>query len=200
MMKSELRTTIENAPVGSWFSIADCGGRAADQTLSRMARDPKVPLVRAAKGLYYRTDQPDRYLGKRSPSPVETARRVAVGRGVGPAGATAASFLGLTTQVAPIAVLTVSGTPPVGVDGVVWCVRKNPRRADLDFAEVAVVEVLATFPYGVEADWERVVSRISGLVARSEISIARIRDAVRFERRSPTLRSNFTRLEADLGG
>lgn len=194
-MASAARMEIEKAPVGTWFRPSDLGGgNSVEQVLSRLARDPNGPVVRAAKGLYFKSGPPTPFFGKRRPSPGETAMQVAKGRGVGPAGVTAAAFLGLTTQVAPRPVLTVVGTPPAGIEGVDWKVRRNPTRAQLNFTEVAVVELLTLYPYGTEADWDGVVTRIDELRQNKKIDLDRLRDVVGFERRKPELRRNFDRL------
>ena len=198
-MRSAVRERIEKAPEGTWFRPSELGGgNSVEQLLSRLARDPDGPLVRAAKGLYFKCGTPDQFFGKRAPSPVETAVQVARGQGVGPAGPAAAAFLGLTTQVAPKPALTVVGTPPAGVDGVRWEVRKNPLRAQLNYAEVAVVEMLSLFPYAAEADWDEVVSRIDALRATHKINLDRISKVVANERRKPELRRNLRRLTTDL--
>jgi hypothetical protein len=198
-MRSAVRERIDKAPEGTWFRPSELGGgNSVEQLLSRLARDPDGPLVRAAKGLYFKCGQPDEFFGKRAPSPVETAVQVARGQGVGPAGPAAAAFLGLTTQVAPKPALTVVGTPPAGVDGVRWEVRKNPLRAQLNYSEVAVVEMLSLFPSGVEADWDEVVSRIDALRAKRTINLDRISTVIANERRKPDLRRNLQRLTTDL--
>lgn len=198
-MVSAAREKIEKAPVGAWFRPADLGGgNRAEQVLSRLARDPNSPVVRAAKGLYFKSGPPSPFFGKRRPSPIETAVQVVKRRGVGPAGATASAFLGLTTQVAPRPVLTVVGTPPTGIEGVEWKVRRNPARARLNFTEVAVVELLTLYPYGTEADWDEVVARVDELWRNDEIDLDRLREVVNSERRKPELRENFDRLLSDL--
>lgn len=198
-MRSVVRERVEQAPVGAWFRPSELGGgNATEQLLSRLARDTDGPLVRAAKGLYFKSGPADPYFGKRRPSPLQTACEVAKGRGVGPAGASAAAYLGLTTQVAPRPSLTVLGSPPAGVDGVDWEVRNNPARVQLRFAEIAVVEMLSLYPYGVEAEWDEVLGRVAELRAGRKISLERIRTAVNAERRKPGLRENLQRLLADL--
>jgi hypothetical protein len=79
-----------------------------------------------------------------------------------------------------------------------WEVRKNPLRAQLNYTEVAVVEMLSLYPYGAEADWDEVVSRIDTLRAKRKINLDRITKVVANERRKPELRRNFERLTADL--
>jgi len=198
-MSEPVRKRIDQMPEGSWLRPSDFGGgNRVEQALSRAARDPQGSVVRAAKGLYFKGGEADPYFGKRLPSPVETAVQVARGLGVGPAGPAAAAFLGLTTQVAPTVSLTVVGNPPTGVRGVKWEVRKNPLRAQLNYAEVAVVEMLSLFPHGVEASWDEVVRRIEQLRAKRTISLGRLEEVIANERRKPRLRENFDRLVADL--
>lgn len=197
-MVSAVRKRVDDAPVGAWFRPSELGGNAAEQTLSRLARDPESGLVRAAKGLYFKSAAPDPFFGKQKPAPVEIAKRVADGRGVGPAGGFAAAYLGLTTQVAARPALTVVGRPPAGVGGVDWRVRNNPVRARLNFTEVAVLEVLSLFPYGTEVGWDEVVDRVGELRDRKRINLSRIQSAVAAERRKPALRRHFERLLLDL--
>jgi hypothetical protein len=95
--------------------------------------------------------------------------------------------------------LTIVGTPPTGVEGVDWQVRKNnPARAQLNFTEIAILELLSLFPYGTEAAWGDVVDRVGELRSRKKVDLYRIQKAVAEERRKPVLRRNFERLLADL--
>jgi hypothetical protein len=64
--------------------------------------------------------------------------------------------------------------------------------------EVAVVELLSTFPYGVEADWDGVIDRVRDLQENKKVRLDRIGDVVAMERRKPQLREKFTRLVTDL--
>lgn len=198
-MSTASRERVMEAEFGAWLRPADLGGgNRAEQLLSRLARDPKGPVVRAAKGLYYKSGPADPVFGKRMPLPVEVAAQVAKGQGVGPAGATAAAYLGLTTQVAPRPVLAVVGAAPVGVNGVEWQTRNNGARAQLNFAEVAVVELLSIYPYGVEAEWSEVTDRVAELGRSRRIDLDNIEKVVRTERRKPSLRLNFEKLTTDL--
>lgn len=198
-MANSGREQVMEAPVGAWLRPIDLGGgNAVEQLLSRLARDPKGPVVRAAKGLYYKSGPADPIFGKRKPSPLEVAAEVARGQGVGPAGASAAAYLGLTTQVAPRPVLAVAGPAPTGVSGVEWRTRNNVARSQLAFAEVAVVEVLSSYPYGAEAEWSEVVARILDLRDEGSIDLDRIRAVVASERRKPELQANLEQLLADL--
>lgn len=200
-MPSDLRSRIDSAPRGAWFRPSDLGGgNTAEQMLSRLSRDPSAPIVRAAQGLYFKSGPADRFFGKRRPAPLATAVEYADGRGVGPAGADAAAYLGLTSQVPPRWRVAVVGSKPADIDGVEWLVRKNPARTRLNPTEVAVVEVLSMFPYGVEAPWGEVVDRVHQLEQKRQVRLPRLREVVGLERRKPQLRENFDRLTAELAG
>ena len=197
-MVGAVRQQVDEAQAGSWFRVSEMGGgNAGEQALSRLARDTASPVVRVAKGLYSKAGPPDPLFGKRKPAPVEVAKRVAPSQGVGPAEAFASSYLGLTTQVAPRPILTIVGTPP-RVEGVDWKVRRNPARALLNFTEVAVLELLALYPYGTEAEWDEVVARTRELRDAKRIDLRRIQKVVATERRKPVLRRNYEQLVADL--
>jgi hypothetical protein len=198
-MSTALRELVMDTPKGAWLRPGDLGGgNRAEQILSRLARDPNGPVVRAAKGLYFTSGPADPVFGKRKPSPVEVASEVAKGQGVGPAGASAAAYLGLTTQVAPRPVLAVVGPAPTGVAGVEWQTRNNVARAQLNFAEVALVELLAVYPYGVEAEWPEVVARVADLREAGRIDVDRVATVGASERRKPQLQENLERLRTEL--
>ncbi len=197
-MGNAARDWVDAAPVDAHFRPFEFGGHAATQALLRLARDPKRQMVRAAKGLYVKLPAPDPMLGKQRPSPVEVAKRVAQGRGVGPAGGYAAAQLGLTSQVAPQPTLAIVGRPPTGVDGVRWQTRSNPARAQLGFTEVAVVELLSLVPSAVEAPWEELVATVARLRDRDAVRLDEIERVVAVERRKPALQRNLARLPADL--
>lgn len=190
---------MELLPERSWVRPADFGGgNAVELTLSRAARDPEGLLVRAAKGLYFKSGPADPVFGKRRPRPIEVAVQVAADRGVGPAGGAAAAYFGLTTQVPPFTELTVVGKPPTGVSGVRWSVRNNPLRANLNFSETAVLELLATYPVSVESTWEELTEAVQRKMTAGEIDLTKVVSVARKERRKPGLRQNVERLAADL--
>jgi len=190
---------IELLPERSWVRPADFGGgNAVELTLSRAARDPEGLVVRAAKGLYFKSGPADPVFGKRRPRPVEVAVQVAAGRGVGPAGAAAAAYFGLTTQVPPFAELTVVGKPPTGVSGVRWSVRNNPLRANLNFSETAVLELLTTYPVSVESTWKELTAAVQRKATNGEVDLPKVLNVARKERRKPQLLQNVKQLAADL--
>lgn len=199
MAVTAARDLVEQAPVGAWLRPSDLGGgNQAEQLLSRLSRDPQGPLVRAAQGLYFKSGPPDRFFGKRRPAPLETALAYSRGRGAGPAGADAAAYLGLTTQVPPRWRVAVVGSKPAPIEGIEWLVRKNPTRTTLNAAEVAVLELLSTFPAGVEADWSEIVARIGELARKKKVRVPALRQVVAQERRKPQLQGSFERLVTDL--
>ncbi len=190
---------MELLPERSWVRPADFGGgNAVELTLSRAARDPEGLVVRAAKGLYFKSGPADPVFGKRRPRPVEVAVQVATDRGVGPAGAAAAAYFGLTTQVPPFTELTVVGKPPTGVSGVRWSVRNNPLRANLNFSETAVLELLTTYPVSVESTWKELTAAVQRKATTGEVDLPKVLNVARKERRKPQLLQNVKQLAADL--
>jgi hypothetical protein len=194
---SSVRAAVENMPVGTWVRPSQFGGtNTADQALRRLAQDPDGQLVRAAKGLYFKCGPATEFFGKQQPSALAVALEVARGRGVGPAGPVAAAALGLTTQVLPRPVLVVVGDAPSGVDGVTWQSRANTARVQLNYAEIAVLELLSVYPSGAEASWADVVARITALQGTSQIDLDRIVDVAQSERRKPVLRRSLAFVQA----
>jgi len=126
-------------------------------------------------------------------------RAVASGRGVGPAGRTAGHALGLSTQVPATSAYAVVGAPPTGIPGVKFHCRRNLRRLNLRYHEVALLEVLRDWPGSVEADWTTLVDRVARDRADGLLRPDRLRAAVAGER-MPALRERFARLMAELPG
>lgn len=198
-MAGAVRKHIDKAPQGTWFHLSTLGrSNNVEQQFSRLSRDPQGPVIRAAKGLYYKSGPADPFFGKLRPSPVEIALEVARGQGVGPAGTTAVAFLGFTTQVPPRPSLAIVGSAPTGITGVDWQVRRNVARTKLTFAEIAVVELLSIFPVGSEVPWNSIVNRISQLRQSKKVRLDRIQKVVAVERRKPKLQKNFNNLLIDL--
>ena len=76
------------------------------------------------------------------------------GAGAGPAGVSAAAFLGLTTQVPALETIAVAGRVPTPPTGVRFVSRSIERRIlGLEIAEVAVLEVLRDGPTRIESPW-----------------------------------------------
>jgi len=97
------------------------------------------------------------------PRLVEVGMEVA-GVGAGPAGVSAVSLLGLTTQVPAVAPIAVPGRVPAPLAGVRFVSRSIERRfLELTAAEVAVVEVLRDGPTATEAPWAHFAEAVERL-------------------------------------
>lgn len=154
-------------------------------------------LIRVRNGLYYKGAK-SRF-GMTRPSSREVAREVLGTEGVGPAGFSAARYLGLTTQVPAEMHLSICGPIPEGIDGVQMHKRNNARRRSLNESEIALLEVLRDPQTLVENGWDALLA-----VARREFSRGGMRWATLLESidgEGPVAtRTNFARLRADLAG
>ncbi|MGH2442409.1 MAG: hypothetical protein ACRDFX_04530 [Chloroflexota bacterium] len=177
-----IRTTIEKAPSGTFFHASQLPGppRAVESELSRLARRGLVQ--RARKGLYWK-GRTSRF-GSTRPDPVAVAFEVAGDRGVGYSGVSASYALGLSMQVPPRPELVVVGPPPSGVKGVTFHSRNNLHRRHLRPAEVALLEVLRLWPYGVEMSEEEFATRIQALAREKAIDLDRVAEAAEHESRT----------------
>ncbi|WP_420638015.1 hypothetical protein [Candidatus Poriferisocius sp.] len=157
-----VRERIENAPVRSFIQIADLAGprRAVECELSRLVAKGDVARVR--RGLYWK--------GPRTPVGVPLPRAFDVGMevagpGAGPAGATAAAYLGLTTQVPAIETIAVPGRVPSPVDSVRFVGRSIERRVlGLEATEIAVLELLREGPTAIETPWSDFTEAVARLI------------------------------------
>lgn len=174
-----IRSTIEKAPAGTFFHASRLPGssRAVESELSRLARRGLVQ--RAHKGLYWK-GRTSRF-GSTRPDPVAVAFEVAGDRGVGYSGVSASHALGLSTQVPPRPEIAVVGSPPTGVKGVTFHSRRNLDRHDLRPAEVALLEVLRAWPYGVEVSENEFATRIQALVHKNAIDLDNVAKAAKRE-------------------
>lgn len=185
---------IRNAPPRTFVRVADLPGRpeAARQAASRAARAGELVSVR--RGLYYR-GVPTRY-GMTRPKLDELAHEIAGGRGVGPAGFSAARTWGVTTQVPPVYTLAVPH-PIEPIDGVHLVTRRNIARAELTSLEIALLEVLRDPAVFVEAGWPVLVDRAREAITSEEIRPAALVDAARSES-SKSVRTFLTLLLEDV--
>ena len=174
-----IRSTIEKAPPGTFFHSSRLPGspRAVESELSRLAQ--RGLIQRAHKGLYWK-GQTSRF-GSTRPDPVAVAFEVAGDRGVGYSGVSASYALGLSAQVPPRPEIAVVGSPPSGVKGVTFHSRRNVDRHDLRPAEVALLEVLRAWPYGVEVSENEFATRIQVLVQKKAIDLDNVAAAVKHE-------------------
>jgi Family of unknown function (DUF6088) len=137
---ASVREHVDTSPAGTFFCRKNFEGsdRAVESELSRLAL--RGELIRVRHGMYYRGKQTR--FGMSCATLLEIATKIA-GPGSGPAGVTAAHFLGLTTQVPGTIEVAVPGKIPSALTGARFCVRSFCRRErQLTFVEVAVLELL----------------------------------------------------------
>ncbi len=161
--------------------------------MSRFASTGLVLPVR--KGLYWKGPRTER--GMLPPLPGELGLEIG-GPGSGPCGLSAARFLGLTTQVPVTMDIAVPGRAPMPVAGVEFHSRPYSRLLHrLKPAEVAVTEVLRSWPSGVEADWQALSARVSHLVREGVVRPGIVSLAVS-EERTPLVKNYWKDLHATL--
>ncbi len=152
MTTAELvRERIAGAPLRSFIETADLPGsrRAVECELSRLVAKGDVARVR--RGLYWKG--PRTPVGMPLPRAFDVGMAIA-GPGSGPARVSAATFLGLTTQVPAVETIAVAGRAPTPVAGVRFVSRSIERRIlGLEPTEVAVLEVLRDGPTTAEVPW-----------------------------------------------
>ncbi|MCP4960206.1 MAG: hypothetical protein GY925_13175 [Actinomycetia bacterium] len=152
MSTAELvRERVEGAPLRSFIEPTDLPGsrRAVECELSRLVA--KGDIARVRKGLYWKGPQTP--VGMPLPRAFEVGMAIA-GAGAGPAGMSAAAFLGLTTQVPAVETIAVAGRVPTPPAGIRFVSRSIERRfLDLWDTEIAVLEVLRDGPTRIESPW-----------------------------------------------
>jgi hypothetical protein len=186
---------LRELPERTFVRNSDLPGSSAARrnALSHAASDGD--LIRVRNGLYYKGVK-SRF-GMTRPSSRDVAREVLGVEGVGPAGFSAARYLGLTTQVPAEMHLSFCGPIPEGIDGVRIHKRNNARRRFLNESEIALLEVLRDPQTLVESGWGALLE-----VARREFSNGGLRwttllESIDGEGQVAT-RTNFARLRADL--
>jgi len=150
---------LKGVPMGSYVHVGKLPGsrNAAKTAASRAAaRGELIPLRR---GLYYKGKR-TRY-GVAKPPPEDVALEVMGRDGVGPTGVSAAHALNVTTQVPAVPELATPGPVPEGLPGVKVHKRNNVARRDLNYFEVAVLELLRDYEFTAEADWREVVRAVA---------------------------------------
>lgn len=193
-METSPAAAIRATPVSAFVRVANLPGTpaAARKAASRAAHDGELVPIR--KGLYYRGRR-TRY-GMTRPKVEEIVREVLGGRGVGPAGYSAARAWGVTTQVpSALEVSTLRSVDPVS--GVKQVLRRNLARVDLNEKEIALLEVLRAPDVYVEAGWMALVRKVQESLKTGEIRKDALRTALPGER-NVAVRINFERLADDL--
>ncbi len=152
---------------------------AIDQAFSRLARGGE--LMRISKGVYWKTVR-GRF-GLVPPKGLEAAFAVVANKTPGPAGPTAAAFLGLTTQVPTRQDVAFLGQAAVKLPGVVFHTRGNAKRLPLTPVEVAVLEIGRDNCRYCEPPKGEVVNCLGRMVQAGTIDIDRLRAAAAGEAR-----------------
>lgn len=179
--RSAARDWVISRPAGTYFTTADVPGTpgSVDSMLSRLA-SPDGPIQRVRQGVYWRKGASTRF-GSAKPDPAQIAL-IAAGAGAGPAGASAANSIGLSTQVPRQPHVAVVGRAPKGLRGVRITARANPHRVKLTPTEVAVLESVRDFDRYAEIPWPRACQRLRRLAADGAIDLEKLADVAGHER------------------
>jgi hypothetical protein len=172
---SEVRARVLRSAERLW-RVEDFAGSpaAANSELRRLVA--RGELVRVRRGVYWR-GRKSRF-GMTRVSPALALRRLLGSReAVGATGWYATKLLGLSTQVAPVETLAVTGRPPEGLHDVrvvSRAARSGRRDAHLNDFEVTFLEALEGWERYVEADSQTALARFTELLADEEIRVARL--------------------------
>lgn len=181
--QSATRTWVMAQPAGAYFNSSDVPGSSAavDSLLSRLAR-PDGPIQRVRQGVYWRKPAATRF-GSARPDP-ERVAMAAAGPGAGPAGASAANSIGLSTQVPRRPHIAVVGRVPKGLKDVHVTARSNAMRVLLSPAEIAVLEGIRDFDRYADITWPQARQRLRRLASDGRIDLAKLADVAGHERRT----------------
>lgn len=145
--------------------------------LSRLVAAGELERVR--RGLYWRGSQTR--FGRRVPAAVEALREVAGDReAIGAAGWYATNLLGLSTQVSPEPVVSITARPPTGLRGIRVinrASRSGRRDARLNEVEVTLLEALEDWEKYVELDQATALERFVEILRRPDVRVDRIAGA-----------------------
>jgi predicted transcriptional regulator of viral defense system len=184
-VSARIERRVAAAPPGHAFTIEDFLGMASPAAvktaLSRLSKRGEIDRVR--RGLYHKPLL-SRF-GRGSMPADRIAFAAAHGKAPGPAGASAAAALGLTTQIPPRPTIAIVGNRPTSVPDVRFVERSNIKRvtAGLRPPEIALLEVLRDGFKWVELPETAVRTRVSELVGAGDIDVRRIRRAAKGETR-----------------
>lgn len=189
-----IRASVAAAPVGTFIRSADVlGPRAAVNTaLSRLAG--AGDLVRVRNGLYWKGVKSN--FGAGRPGLLDAAIAVAGPDGAGPSGWSATHALGLSTQLPATPEVAVAGPVP-SLEGVRFHKRNNLARRNLGFWEIALLEVLRSYPAYADVGLDELATRACSLSAEGKVRLPRLASAARSEH-SPALRRNLAAVIARL--
>ncbi len=165
------RERVARAPVGSFFRAVDLPGSRAGVNTALSRLRASGDLVSVDRGLYWKGVK-SRF-GAGHPSMVDRAIARAGSVGVGPSGWAASQALGLSTQFPAEPEVAVISAPPA-MHGVRFHKRNNLARAELKPLEIAVLEVLRTYPAFVEVDEEALKEKLSALNKASRVDLEKV--------------------------
>jgi hypothetical protein len=161
---------------GRAFTFADFSDLPASAVAPALSRLTKAGTIRRArKGVYYAPRQT--VLGEVPFDPIEVGR-AASAVPVYPAGLSAASMLGLTTQVPARAELVVEGRRTTAPGAVELKSRHGTRRADLTAPEAALLEVLRDLDRYTDLSPTDTVERLEVVVQSPESRRRLLRAAI----------------------
>lgn len=187
---------LADVPTGTFVHVNLLPGSraAASSAASRAHKRGELRSIR--KGLYFKGVQ-TRY-GMTGPSAEEIAAEVLGGVGVGPAGYSAARAFGLTTQVPAKPMFVIAGPVPTSLPGVKVSKRNNMRRRDLNYIEIALLELLCgDWETTVDGGWAALVSAAVRAAREGQVRPAELGKAVAGER-SAAAHANWARLAQHL--
>jgi len=182
-----------------FWHVDDFGGEphAVAMALGRLLETGELERLR--RGVYWRGG--DTHFGRQRPEAVRTLREVAGDReAVGAAGWYATNLLGLSTQVAPRPVVSITGRPPTGLRGIEVinrAARTGRRDAHLNETEVTVLEALEGWDKYVEVDSKKALDRFAQLLDAEEVRIDRLVRAAKTE--SPVVRERLRAILVRVG-
>ena len=160
----------------SFVAVSDLEGprSAVESSVSRLAAAGEIERIR--KGLYWKG--PATPFGMAPPRVEEVAIALG-GPGSGPAGVSAAAWLGLTSQVPATYLAAVPSRVPTPWRRMRFTQRPVERllRA-LTPTEVAVLEVLRAGPEVAEAGWDKLAERLIALDAAGTVRLTVLDAAV----------------------
>ncbi|MHB8151963.1 MAG: DUF6088 family protein [Bacillati bacterium] len=183
---SAIREAVKAAGAGTIFGTRDFelyGSRAAvDTALSRLVG--LGHLRRLRRGMYFRAS--GSRFGVGGVSSAAVALKYTADRAAGPAGASAAAMLGLSTQIPAVPEIAVVGRPPTSIPGVCFYERSNPQRVAMNLRpkEVAVLELAREKCASVEVSFSEVKARLAELARIGEIDCSKIKDVATGEPRA----------------
>lgn len=151
----------------------DAPPSTTQRILADLVRQTELRHIR--KGLYWRGIKTP--LGMAPPSPEALVSQLTEGKGIGPAGLSAANALRLSTQIPRRAEYAVVSRPPTGNDTVRFVNRSaRYRRADrgLSPTDVAALEVLDRWDRVIETGPDEAMSQLSRLITSGRIDPHRL--------------------------